>query len=96
MSNSDYNEADKARQQAAEDLADIAELKRTVSFSRYWLRHLAKRKNELAAAFKNDPPAKCSPEERETLRRLLLFCEELEAMPDQHAASAAAFLDRNA
>lgn len=77
-------DAARAKQQEAEDLADIAELKRTVGFERYWMRHLRLKIKKLATALKDDP---MTHEEREITRQKLLFAEELEKMMRVHEGS---------
>ncbi len=83
---SEAEEREKARQQAGQDLVDIAALKKSEPFNRYWLRFLAQKKEQLREKFTDEPPEKCSHEEREIRRRLLKFCEELEGMMAQHEA----------
>jgi hypothetical protein len=81
----------KARQQAAEDLEDINALKQaTGPFQRYWMRHLRLKREAMRVSFENDPPDKCSHEEREIRRRILKSYDELLGMMAQHEASARA------
>ncbi len=72
-------EAARAREQEAQDLADIAELKRTVAWERYWLRRLRMKREGFAQKFKNDP---MSHEEREVMRQRILLMEEIEKILD--------------
>lgn len=78
----------KARQQAAEDLEDIAFLKREGPFQRYWLRHLRLKREAMRVSFENDPPLTCTHEEREIRRRILKSYDELLGMMALHEASA--------
>lgn len=80
----------KARQQAAEDLEDIAALKRPGPFERYWLRHLRLKREAIKKAFEDDAPEKCSHEEREIRRRILKSYDELLGMMASHEVSARA------
>jgi len=93
--NGEYNEADRARRQAADDLSDIHTLKSTEAFARYYLRRIAQKRDAVKTRFITAPPKDVDAAEREILRRLLESYEELLALPDRDAAIAAAFLDRN-
>lgn len=78
----------KSRQLAAEDLEDIASLRRDPHFNRYWLRRLAQKREQVRVSFENDPPASCSHEEREIRRRILKAYDELTEMMASDEASA--------
>lgn len=80
------------RQQAAEDLEDIAFLERNTNFNRYWLRHLKAKRAAMQASFENDSPEQCSHEEREIRRRILKTYDELLGMMAQHQATARAMV----
>ncbi len=75
--------------QAQEDLIDIADLKKSVPFTRYWLRHLNRKRDEARKIFEEAPPEKCSHEEREIQRRIIRAYTELLGMMDQHQATQA-------
>lgn len=81
-------DAELARRQASEDMVDIAELRNTQAFQRYWMRQLRTKRETFLASMLNDPPSVVDKEEREVLRRLIRFCDELERMPQAHAAAA--------
>lgn len=85
-------ESELARRQASEDLVDIAALKQSTAFTRYWLRQLRSRRDALLVSLVEDPPSKVDAAEREIIRRLIKQLNELEKMPAQHAASAEALL----
>jgi transposase len=85
-------ESEAARKQASEDLVDIAALRQSTPFTRYWVRRLKSKRASLAKSFEDDPPAKVDAAEREILRRMIKFCDELERMPAQDAASAETLL----
>ncbi len=74
----------RAREQEAQDLADIAELKRTVAWERYWLRRLKMKREGFALKFKNDP---MTHEEREVMRQRVLLMEEIEKILDTDQGS---------
>jgi hypothetical protein len=82
--------AAKAAQQAAEDLEDIATLERTAAFSRYFLRRIRAKREDVRVAFENDPPEKCSHDEREIRRRIMKAYDELLGMMAQDRATAGA------
>ena len=92
MTEAEYH--DKAIRQANEDLRDIGELKDSEPFNRYWLRRLKAKRDTMHNSFLNDPPSSVDKDEREHLRRIMLFCNELLAMMEQDASSAKKLLDR--
>lgn len=68
-------DAARAREQEAQDLADIAELKRTTGWDRYWMRRLQTKRQRFEKSFKDDP---MTHEEREVMRQRILLMEEIE------------------
>ena len=85
-------EREVARNQASEDLIDIASLLKHPPFSRYFVRQLKRRRETLLNSLVNDPPSKVDAAEREIIRRLIKQLDEIDRMPAEHAASAEALL----
>ena len=85
-------ESELARRQASEDLVDIAALRQSTTFNRYWIRQMRARREKLLHSLLNDPPSKVDSLEREVIRRLINQLDDLEKMPAQHAASAETLL----
>lgn len=81
-----------SQERALHDLQDIAALRTSEAFNRYFLRRLKAKKEDIRKVFTYDPPTKITPDQREQLRVLLLFCEELEKMMSEDEASAQSFL----
>lgn len=81
-------ETERVRSQASEDLMDIASLKKDGPFNRYWMRQLAAKREQMLRRYVEEDSDKCPHEEREILRRLIKFCDELNRMPAEHEASA--------
>jgi hypothetical protein len=77
-----------AQERALLDLQDIAALRTSEPFNRYWRRRIKAKGDALMASFRNDPVTKVSHEQREILRQKLLFIEELEKMMSEDEASA--------
>jgi hypothetical protein len=69
-------------------LVDIAALRQSTPFTRYWVRRLRSRRESLVKSLIHDAPPKVDATEREVLRRLVIFCDELEKMPSQDAVTA--------
>lgn len=69
--------AARSREQEAQDLADIAELKRTQAWERYWMRRLRMKRGGFELSFKTD---KMSYEDREVMRQRILLMEEIEKL----------------
>jgi hypothetical protein len=81
------------RSKAGDDLLDIAALRNSTPFTRYWLRHLTRKRDSVRDQVLNDPPEKCPPAEREILRRIMKAYDDLLEMPTQHETAARALLD---
>jgi hypothetical protein len=62
---------------ARRDAEDIAALRLSEPFNRYWMRRLKQRRDETDRAFRFDPPAKCDFVQREVLRNLVIAYDEL-------------------
>ena len=73
---------------ARRDLEDIKFLRECAPFQRYFMRRIRDKQETIAERFRNDPPSKCTHEEREILRRLLNEYDDIAGMLeiDQGAA----------
>ena len=89
-------ETEAAVRSAQQDLEDISTLKRTDAFERYWLRRLRSKQAALEERFRNDPPEKCSKDQREEIRLQIVLIDELMAMMKRDEASAKAMVQRHA
>jgi len=78
----------KQKEQAHQDLADIVALRDLPAFNRYFIRRLQMKREAVRVAFENDPPEKCSHEEREIRRRILKTYDELLVMMQQDQRAA--------
>lgn len=74
-------EAQLARQQAGQDIADIEALSKFEAFNRYWMRQLQQKHAAMERRFKYDA---ATGEQREAWRQQLLAYEELRDMPKVH------------
>jgi len=77
MTPSDQADRDSRRESAKRDLQDIAALRRTEAFSRYFLRRLRDKHTDAEQHFKYDEPAKCDAVQRELWRQRMLLLEEI-------------------
>ena len=75
-----------SREIAAKQLADIEALERNENFQRYFLPRLRSKRLQVYEKFRNDPPEKCSYEEREIRRRLLDVYDEILKMMETDKA----------
>lgn len=80
----------KALHQAAQDLSDIATLRHTEAFGRYFIRRLKAKQAAVETKFRNDSADKCSHEEREIRRRIVLAYDEILRMMAEDEATAGA------
>lgn len=79
------------RKQAEQDLGDIATLRKSEAFNRYFIRHLNLRHARYGKAFKYD---EVTHERREVLRCLVNELEEIAGMMAQHEAEAQHTIER--
>lgn len=75
-----------SRQQAGQDMADIAALEKFDPFQRYWMRRLHQRHDELQASFET---GEMSLEMREIKRCQMLLLREFITMPAKDRIAAA-------
>lgn len=83
-----------SRRQAGQDLADIGTLRQTEAFGRYFLARLRRKQADLETKFRNDPPDKCPPGEREILRRIIAEYDEVLGFMARDEATAKALMER--
>lgn len=76
-----------SKELAIRDLSDIADLKRSESFNRYFIRRLQQKHDTVKNKFENDPPQVTDKDEREVLRRMMHAYRELIGMMDTDEAS---------
>lgn len=81
---------------ARRDLEAINTLLKTPAFTDYWMRKLRERREEVDKKFREDPPEKCSKTQREAHRQVVAFADALLKMPEMHAATHRATLERSA
>ncbi len=66
------------------DLSDIADLRRSDAFGRFFLRRLGEIRDKLQKSFEDDPMDK---DQREATRQLLKQLKEIIALPDRDEAT---------
>lgn len=66
-----------ARERAAQDLQDIAELERTQGWTRYWVPRINRRIESHWERVKHESPKTCDATEREIVRRVAVELEEI-------------------
>jgi hypothetical protein len=76
-----------SKELAIRDLSDIADLRRSESFNRYFIRRLQQKHDATRKSFEDDPPEVTDKDEREVLRRLMKAYRELLGMMDADEAS---------
>src|SRR3954468_15991023 len=81
-----------SKELALRDLGDIADLRKSDGFNRYFLRRLNQKRNEVEKKFRYDSAVPVDKEDREILRRLMLAYEELVWLLDVDESSAKIFL----
>jgi hypothetical protein len=78
-----------SRERATRDLEHIKQLREFTPFHAYMMRRLRMKRDVIEDRFRTDPTSKCSHEEREILRRLLMeYDNELLSLLDNDEASA--------
>lgn len=85
MSTEAQERHDRANHIAAQELGDIHSLKSNESFTRYYVPRLKKKQALVLAQMRDDPPEKCSHEEREIRRRIVKEYDAILRMMDEDA-----------
>ncbi len=73
-----------SREIAIRDLADIADLRRSDAFNRFFLRRVGEMRDKLQKSFEEDMMDK---DQREATRQLLKQVKEIIALPDRDEAT---------
>lgn len=71
-----------SREVMQRDMDDIAELRKSTPFNRYFVRRLKQKLEAMNETLRHAKPEKCDKEEREIVRRIMLEYEHLLGMMD--------------